>query len=124
MDIVCKNHCKDGTTPPDKKVGSFWWRDVLKNLPTYKELTHIKMGDGRTIQLWNDKWTNKIQAEEFPKLLSYVIKKDITVQQAMMLSHPHQMFHTPMSCEAYQQCQTLFNAMQEHHTYDRMDRWI
>jgi hypothetical protein len=29
-----------------------------------------------------------------------------------------------MSYEAYQQFQTLVNAMQEHHTYDRMDRWI
>jgi hypothetical protein len=51
VNIVWYNHYKDSATPLDKNVGSFWWRDVLKNMTTYKELAQVNMGDGRTIQL-------------------------------------------------------------------------
>jgi hypothetical protein len=80
------------------------------------------MGNGRTIQLWNDKWTCKIQTEEFPELHSYAIKKDITVKQAMMLS-PHEMFQASISNEAYQQYQMLTSTLHEHHTHGQLDKW-
>jgi hypothetical protein len=45
------------------------------------------------------------------------------VKQAMMLSHPQEMFHTSMYSEAYQQYQIFTSVIQGQHTHGQLDRW-
>lgn len=48
--------------PNSKDVGSFWWRDVLKPLPLYKEHAICIPGNGSTTYFWLDKWIdNQLQ---------------------------------------------------------------
>lgn len=61
MDLIWNNHYNSGSVPLEKKVGSFWWKDFLKYINKYKELATIIVGDGRSVNLWYDKWDNKIQ---------------------------------------------------------------
>lgn len=39
VNIVWDNHYKDGTLPSSRKVGSFWWKGILKTLNTFKEIS-------------------------------------------------------------------------------------
>lgn len=56
VNIIWDNHYKYGTLPSSRKVGSFWWRVILKTLDTFKEFALAKVKDGRSIYLWNDRW--------------------------------------------------------------------
>lgn len=80
--------------------GSFWWRGVLKNFHTYKELTQVDIKDGRTTLLWFDQLDGTPTSEEYPKLLSYAINKDISIKHARM-NNLQEMFHTPITEEAF-----------------------
>jgi hypothetical protein len=37
--------------PPEGSKGSFWWRDILKNLSTFSEITTFKTSNGTTTRL-------------------------------------------------------------------------
>jgi nickel-dependent lactate racemase len=104
-------------------VGSFWWRDVLKNLHTYKELTHVDIKDGRTTLLWFAQLDGTPKSEEYPKLLSHAINKDISIKQARM-NNLQEMFHTPITEEAFQQLHSLNASLSEQHSNDQCDKWI
>ena len=43
VDLVWEKHYKNDKLPGQVKKGSFWWRDVLKLLPTYKEMAVIQV---------------------------------------------------------------------------------
>jgi hypothetical protein len=62
--IVWENHYTGETVSSEKKIGSFWWRDILRSLNTYKRLSRV--ADDRSVQLWFDKWDDKIHAEAYP----------------------------------------------------------
>jgi hypothetical protein len=32
--------------PVDHRRGSFWWKDILKTLPYFKDIMKVKVGDG------------------------------------------------------------------------------
>jgi hypothetical protein len=70
------------------KVGSFWWRHVLKTMNTYKGFSRVIIEDGRTTQLWLDQWDNRVPEVAFPELFSFVMNKDITMRQANDMEYP------------------------------------
>lgn len=50
VNLVWANYYNTGV-PSEKKVGSFWWRHVMKNMFKYKDLSSPLAGDGRTVQI-------------------------------------------------------------------------
>lgn len=40
------------------KKGSFWWRDNLKNLQTFKQMAQVQIKNGATCLFWKDNWDN------------------------------------------------------------------
>lgn len=36
------------------KKGSFWWRDILKLLDTFKTLSYVQVQNGQTCLFWQD----------------------------------------------------------------------
>ncbi|WVZ90116.1 hypothetical protein U9M48_036446 [Paspalum notatum var. saurae] len=56
-----------------RAVGSFWWRDVLKLYPQYKELTECKVGDGSSILFWDDVWLQAPIKELCPVLHQFAL---------------------------------------------------
>lgn len=56
--------------PGQRTRGSFWWRDIMKLLDTFRGMAQAHMGQGRTIAFWNDLWNGRILAVNYPELLS------------------------------------------------------
>jgi hypothetical protein len=110
--VIWENHYKGGAASSKKINKILLVEGILKSLNTYKKLSMVTIEDGRIVQLWFDKWDDKIHAEAYPELMSYVVRKEITLLQAKTTAMPQQMFHMPMSSEAFQQYQVLISSLQ------------
>jgi hypothetical protein len=51
VDVVWSNYYSDGTLRSEKNVGLFWWKVVLKNIYTFKELAQGNIRDNHTTTL-------------------------------------------------------------------------
>lgn len=91
----------------DRPVGSFWWKNICKLAPVYKSMVQCTIGQGNTIQVWTDEWGHGTLQYEFPHLFSYIKKPTITTSQWMNADNATEIYHTPMSSEAYQELQLL-----------------
>jgi hypothetical protein len=46
VNLVWEKHYRNGRLPDTVKKGSFWWRDILKLLAAFKEMTIIQVKNG------------------------------------------------------------------------------
>jgi hypothetical protein len=83
----------------------------------------VEVGDGRTILLSHDKWGGVCKSENFPDLWSFASNKNITINQART-TDIHEMFHTPLSEEAFQQLHHLQDSIANLSNEDQQDRWL
>jgi hypothetical protein len=125
VSLVWNNHYKSGIVPSSKKVGSFWWKDVLKTLNTFKGISKATIEDGRTVQLWYeyDVCDTKNHSTMYTELFSYAIEKDITLMQAKVITQHQDMTHLPMSNEAFGPFQLFTNALQGQHATGHCVVW-
>jgi len=93
----------NGTPPTGNKNGSFWWRDVLKLLPEFKGMAMATIRSGSSCFFWLDNWNGFSFSSMMPELFSFVKNKYFTVQQVVNLSEPQDLFHLPLSEEAFEQ---------------------
>jgi hypothetical protein len=73
------------------------------------------IGNGRSIQLLYDKWDEKDHRCLYPELFSYAVDKCITLQHAKRFTPTQDLFHLPMSIEAYEQLQKLDGELSRVH---------
>jgi hypothetical protein len=122
VNIIWTNHYSN-SLPLEKLVSSFWWRDILKIQEYYKELARVEIGDGKTTLLWHDNWDGVRKSASYPEFWSFASIKDITIHQAR-LTASHEMFHTPLSAEAFEQFQALQDLLANLPQPDQRDKWI
>jgi hypothetical protein len=122
INIIRANHYSH-LLPSNKPVGSFWWRDVLKTLEFFKGIARVEIRDGKTTLLWHDNWDGICKSAQYPELWSFASCKDITVQQAR-LADSQEMFHTPLSAEAFVQFQELNGCLANLPHNNQRDKWI
>jgi hypothetical protein len=122
INIIWANHYSH-SLPSDKPVGSFWCRDVLKTLEFFKGIARVEIGDGKTTFLWHDNWDGMRKSVRYPELWSFASSKDITIHQARMAAS-HEMFHTPLSTEAFEQFQALHDLLVNLPHNDQRDKWL
>jgi len=48
VQLVWHSHYNNGSIPLHNRRGSFWWKDVLKLLDSYKGMASVTVGDGST----------------------------------------------------------------------------
>jgi hypothetical protein len=80
--LVWEKHYKNGRLPDNVKKGSFWWRDILKLLQSFKNMAVIKVKNGRSCLFWKDKWQPQTLQLQFPQLNSFAKCKSIFVHKA------------------------------------------
>jgi hypothetical protein len=78
----------------------------------FVEITKIKAGNGRMVQLCEDKWNDRVVRLMYPELLSYAVHKDIPLWCMKTPPVIDGLFHLPMSAEAYTQLQSFANMLQ------------
>jgi hypothetical protein len=89
---------------------SFWWRDCLSNLTSYKQLASCTFHQGNSILLWQDAWSQQPLKDTWPHLYSYCISETISLKQALLSPDAADLFHLPLSEEAVVQFH-LFQAL-------------
>jgi hypothetical protein len=101
--LVWEKHYTNGRLPNHTKKGSFWWRGVLKLINNFKGLASVNVGDGSSCLLWDDCWVGQPLKLTFPELHSFAKKKDICLAKAIATLTTFQMFHLPLSVQAFDQ---------------------
>jgi hypothetical protein len=46
--MIWEKYYANGRLPGTSRLGSFWWRDVLKLLTSFKGLSRVILRDGKT----------------------------------------------------------------------------
>jgi hypothetical protein len=121
VNIIWDNHYNN-SLPPAKPVGSFWWKDILKIQDSFKEIAQVEIGNGKSTLLWHDRWNGQRISEKFPELSSFASVKEINISQARLAS-PNELFHIPLSAEAFEQLLSLQDTLGNLQLLDHNDIW-
>lgn len=78
VNLTLNNHYKSRAAPSSKKVGSFWWNDVLKTLDKFKGIPKASIKDGHFVHLWYDLWDTRVPSLSYHELFSYAINKTLS----------------------------------------------
>lgn len=121
--LLWEQYYSNGQLPGFRKRGSFWWRDIVKLLDTFKGIARPMVQYGCTIQFWNDLWDGRIYAHNYPELLSFALNKNITLHQVKLSNSLHALFSLPLSIEAYVQYQEMEAHIQQLDLTEKNDGW-
>lgn len=121
--LVWVKHYANNKLPDHTKKGSFWWRDILKLLDTFKGMAMVSLNDGRTCFVWSDMWNGRVPCQSYPELWSFAKRKSITVQSAKMIDDPGDLLHLPIFGQAYLQLQDLLMDLEEVANSVDLDIW-
>jgi hypothetical protein len=90
----------------ERLCGSFWWRDIVKLVEGFRDVTQIKPGSGDTFLFWSDNWhildSYEPLSSRFPRLFSYL----------------------PLSAQAYSEYCMLDTALRDSPLSDDKDVWF
>lgn len=95
--------------PESKLEGSSWWKSHLKLLVEYNKSSVCKLGNGQATLLWHDNWLDQPLKERFPELLSFAKSDSLYVHDWNRTEDQIQLFHTPLSTQAYNQFTQMQN---------------
>ncbi|XP_037405530.1 uncharacterized protein LOC119268121 [Triticum dicoccoides] len=104
-------HYADGVPHATTRVGSFWWRDILKLHDAYTPIAsvHINMGDSALF--WTNAWhiggSSRPLCWRLPRLFSFVNNDKVSVHEFLISQDIFSMFFLPLSQEAAQELHVL-----------------
>jgi hypothetical protein len=100
------------------RMFSDWWI-------TLEVMLLPRIGDGRTILLWQDVWNNLSPKHTFPCLFSFAKKKECSLQEFFDNINLEDNFHTPLSFQATKEYQAFCeNIGQIQSSREGKDSWI
>lgn len=106
VQLICETYFQDKSLETSK-VGSFWWKGISKLIPSYKEIAKCTIGNGNTIMLWQDRWSEHILQNQFPELFSFAAQQDIFIKDTLDKIDLLELFHTPLYTQAFDQFSQL-----------------
>jgi hypothetical protein len=117
-----------GKVPHEEKLcGSFWWKDVMKQVDNFRGISVISMGTGDTFMFWQDNWKVDGLARpfmfRFPRLFSYVLNDKMSAQEVYSVEDLLELFYRPLSTQAFQELQTLQSLMDQNQLLGTKDEW-
>jgi hypothetical protein len=92
-------------------------------LPDFKNLATAFVQNGRSCFLWLDTWNQTLWSQACPHLFSFAKSHFVSLHTAVTSEHLEDLFHLPLSAEAFTQFQTLQTALQTLHLSDSHDSW-
>lgn len=123
VQMIWEKYYRNDKLPGRTRKGSFWWRDNLKLLHQYKEFASIALRNGESTLFWEDKWNNRELKATMPELFSFTKKQYISAKKVLECSNLSQLFHLPLSVQAYQQLQQLLVILQRFPHTQEKDVW-
>lgn len=95
----------------------------MKLLDSYKGLAAVSLNNGSSCKLWDDLWAGRVPKLAFPELYSFAHHTSISVQKAKTIGDFGHLFHLHVSGQAFQQLQTLLDALEFNANSDEQDIW-
>ena len=86
-------------------------------------MARVSVINGATCFLWQDLWADQLLEQAYPELHSYAKNKSITVRDACQSPVTHDLFHLPLSVEAFQQFQEFTSLLDSLHLLEDNDMW-
>jgi len=123
VQMIWEKYYKNGKLPNHTRKGSFWWRDNLKLLQQFKEITAPNLKNGETILFWKDKWNGQELNLAMPELFSYAKDQQISAKKVISSTDYTQLFHLPLSAQAFNQLQQLTPMLQDRTQTQDHDIW-
>jgi hypothetical protein len=68
---------------------SFWWRDILRLLPKFKDLAYVSIILKDTCSPWHDFWGGLVHSQTLPHLFSFAKLKNISVAKGRAITNIH-----------------------------------
>lgn len=113
----------NGNLPSERKKGSFWWRDTLKLLDSFKVMSVANLLDGASCLLWMTSGMILFQnllIQNFFHLQEFTTFQILKAKEA---AGPHDLFHLPISLVAYQQLLQLVHSLDSIPESQELDFW-
>jgi hypothetical protein len=127
VSLIWHAHYTDKVPHAADLYGSFWWRDVMKQVDNFRGISSVKLGRGESFMFWSDKWSlNDSESplkERFPRLFSYVLDQDLSARQVYLQEDIINLFYLPLSTQDFQEFHDLQALMQAHPLTDQVDVW-
>lgn len=123
VQLVWEKHYSNGKLPNQTRKGSFWWRDILKLLPQFKEIAKPLVKNGVSIFFWLDEWNIEPLSSMAPELFSFAKNKQISVQKVVNLQELTELFQLPLPQLAFNQMQDIQTLMGSLVINDASDKW-
>lgn len=122
--LLWDNYYHNGTLLSTTKKGSFWWRDILKLNDQFKGFASVHLGSGTSVWFWQDQWSDIVPMQVFPELYSFTKKKNLSLHKVYGMPYLSNLFHLPLSLEAYDQFCALQNMMDNLELNGWNDIWM
>jgi hypothetical protein len=97
----------------------------MKLVDEYRVVCTTTPGRGDSTLVWHDSWNGIVQASEFPRLHSFALDSQISVQEVVSCSDRATLFYMPLSQQAFEEfnsLELLVNSVVLDHT--KKDKWV
>jgi hypothetical protein len=109
VNLVWSSYYSQGQLPGNHLEGSFWWKAHLKLLDKFKGISRCHIGDGKSTLFWTDLWESECIMHKYPHLLTFAKSTDLSVKQVMETEFLEDLFHLPLSQQAFSEFESLEN---------------
>jgi hypothetical protein len=127
VNLIWQAYYEDSVPQSEKLCGSFWWKDICKLLDKFRAISTVLPGRGDTFLFWSDSWMfdGSVQpiAQRFPRLHSYVKEPNLTAKQVYDCPVFADLFHLPLSVQAYEEFQVVAEEMRVSPLSMAQDVW-
>ncbi|XP_071685170.1 uncharacterized protein [Lolium perenne] len=126
VNLIRDTYYSEERPPGIKLEGSFWWKSHLKLIDSYKAMARCKLGTGKNALFWTDLWGDSCLHHKFPHLLTFAKKTDLSVSKVMHMEYLQDMFHLPLSQQAFaefEQLEILCDSIQFEDNEHVSDSW-
>jgi hypothetical protein len=125
--LLWSEYYLDSVPHADNLRGSFWWRDVLKQVDNFRGISSVKPGKGDSFLFWLDSWsldgsTTPLMTR-YSSLFSYVLDENIAAAKVFEMEDLSIMFQRPLSRVAFEEFNLLQDALRATSFSDRPDVW-
>jgi hypothetical protein len=85
VNLVWDAYYQEKVPHAENICGSFWWKDVIKQVDNSRGVAKVQHGRGDTLLFWSDNWeienSSQPMCRRFPRLYSFVINENCSVVQ-------------------------------------------
>jgi hypothetical protein len=122
--LIWNNYYSDIKLQGYTKRGSSCWRDNIQPLTQFKGFASPLPKSGSTIHFWEDLWGGCVPKWAYPELLSFVKTKNLSLQKAADTYNLGDLFHLPLTAEAFTQLESLLDGIDSCNLGTEDDIWV